>query len=123
LTFFSYIKTSTIEVGHSNILYTYNITCDLNRLIYLGRWSKEEEENLIKIVVDITREYDENVSLDWGIPWALVAEAMEYKRSELSCRNKWVKELRLKYELGEDQSSRWTSYDSYMLCKKYVYCF
>ena len=72
----------------------------------------------MKIVVDITKEYDENVSLDWGIPWALVAEAMEYKRSELSCRGKWVKELRLRYELGEDRSSRWTSYDSYMLCKK-----
>ncbi|GES96052.1 hypothetical protein RCL_jg394.t1 [Rhizophagus clarus] len=83
-----------------------------------GRWSKEEEEQLIKIVVDISKQNNENVSLDWGIPWALVAEAMEYKRSELSCRSKWVKELRLRYELDEDRSARWTSYDSYMLCKR-----
>ncbi|RIA91307.1 hypothetical protein C1645_692779, partial [Glomus cerebriforme] len=83
-----------------------------------GKWSKEEEEQLIKIVVDITKENNEDVSLDWGIPWALVAEAMEYKRSELSCRSKWVKELRLRYELGEEQRARWTSYDSYMLCTK-----
>ncbi|CAB4419182.1 unnamed protein product [Rhizophagus irregularis] len=83
-----------------------------------GRWSKEEEEQLIKIVVDISKQNNENVTLDWGIPWALVAEAMEYKRSELSCRSKWVKELRLRYELDEDRGTRWTSYDSYMLCKR-----
>ncbi|CAG8720729.1 9838_t:CDS:2, partial [Funneliformis mosseae] len=82
-----------------------------------GKWTKEEEEQLTKVVVNITKECDANISLDWGIPWQLVAEAMENKRTALSCRSKWVRDLRLKYEIGEDRSARWTSYDSYMLCK------
>ncbi|CAG8536892.1 11634_t:CDS:10 [Cetraspora pellucida] len=82
-----------------------------------GRWTDEEEQKLINIVVELTRQNDADISLDWGIPWQQVSSLMENTRSPNQCRAKWVKELRLQYEL-DGPAPRWTSYDSYTLIKK-----
>ncbi|KAF0525040.1 nucleolar protein [Gigaspora margarita] len=82
-----------------------------------GRWTKEEEQKLINIIVEITGQNDADISLDWGIPWQQVSSLMENTRSPNQCRAKWVKELRLQYEL-DGPVPKWTSYDSYILVQK-----
>ncbi|CAG8725689.1 577_t:CDS:10 [Gigaspora margarita] len=82
-----------------------------------GRWTKEEEQKLINIIVEITGQNDADISLDWGIPWQQVSSLMGNTRSPNQCRAKWVKELRLQYEL-DGPVPKWTSYDSYILVQK-----
>ncbi|KAF0525045.1 nucleolar protein [Gigaspora margarita] len=54
-----------------------------------GRWTKEEEQKLINIIVEITGQNDADISLDWGIPWQQVSSLMENTRSPNQCRAKW----------------------------------
>ncbi|CAG8682477.1 14541_t:CDS:2, partial [Racocetra fulgida] len=53
-----------------------------------GKWTDEEEQKLINIIVELTRQNDADISLDWGIPWQQVSSLMENTRSPNQCRAK-----------------------------------
>lgn len=70
------------------------LKCGDNRT--LDRWTKEEEDKLLKAVVEILsklktddnfRDYDKNKLLNWTI----VSEKMDGRRSRIQCRYKWRK--------------------------------
>ncbi|KAG7193603.1 RNA polymerase I enhancer binding protein [Scheffersomyces spartinae] len=70
------------------------LKCGDNRT--LDRWTKEEEDKLLKAVVEILsklktdinfRDYDKNKLLNWTV----VSEKMDGRRSRIQCRYKWRK--------------------------------
>ncbi|CAI2180675.1 8560_t:CDS:2 [Funneliformis geosporum] len=82
-----------------------------------GKWTKEEEEQLTKVVVDITKECDANISLDWGIPWQLVAEAMDNKRTALSCRKELNETDEYLIEWDKLADEEWELWPRELLCE------
>ncbi len=61
-----------------------------------GQWSKEEEEELTKIVTDLTLKQGRDADND--VFWGVVSQRMCGKRSRQQCRIKWsVYFLRLLY--------------------------
>ncbi|RHZ67805.1 hypothetical protein Glove_299g91 [Diversispora epigaea] len=90
--------------------------------MHLGKWSNEEEEKLTNIIVDLTKEHHADITTDWGIPWHVVSERMEHKRSHGQCSRKWRYSLRLKYELKNGIIAKWSDSDSYILVNKLLKC-
>ncbi|CAG8662740.1 11923_t:CDS:2, partial [Acaulospora morrowiae] len=85
---------------------------------YVGKWTAEEEEKLINIIVNLTKENDADISTDWGIPWEAVAEKMGHKRTYGQCLRKWKYSLRLKYEMEHGIVAKWRKHDSAILVHK-----
>jgi hypothetical protein len=52
-----------------------------------GQWTKEEEEQLIRIVTEMT--VDKGGNLDDEVFWGKVSERMDNKRGRQQCRIKW----------------------------------
>ena len=54
---------------------------------FVGQWSKEEEEELINIVTDMT--VNQGKDMDNDIFWGVVSQRMGGKRGRQQCRIKW----------------------------------
>ena len=52
-----------------------------------GQWTKEEEEELISIVTDMT--VNQGKDIDNDIFWGVVSQRMGGKRGRQQCRIKW----------------------------------
>ena len=57
------------------------------RRFMIGQWTKEEEEQLTRIVTEMTIEKGGN--LDDEVFWGKVSERMDNKRGRQQCRIKW----------------------------------
>ncbi|KAF8592177.1 hypothetical protein K439DRAFT_1325062 [Ramaria rubella] len=80
-----------------------------------GRWSKEEEEQLTRIVQELTTEQGKNS--DHEIFWSIVSKRMGNKRGRHQCRIKWTDSLSRVVKNG-GESPRWSGYDAFILVHK-----
>ncbi|KAF9055505.1 hypothetical protein BDZ89DRAFT_937914 [Hymenopellis radicata] len=80
-----------------------------------GSWSKEEEENLTRIVTEMTLEQGRDADND--IFWGVVAQKMGGKRTRAQCRIKWTDSLNLSRK-NDGQKPRWGNQDAYILVHK-----
>ncbi|KAJ8086812.1 RNA polymerase I enhancer binding protein [Marasmius tenuissimus] len=80
-----------------------------------GKWSKEEEEKLIKIVEDMT--VKRGKSLDDEVFWGNVSALMGNKRNRQQCRIKWTDCLS-KIVKKDGSNPRWNNQDAYILVHK-----
>ncbi|KAL0573974.1 RNA polymerase I enhancer binding protein [Marasmius crinis-equi] len=80
-----------------------------------GKWSKEEEEKLIKIVEDMT--VKRGGSLDDEVFWGNVSALMGNKRNRQQCRIKWTDCLS-KIVKKDGSNPRWNNQDAYILVYK-----
>ncbi|KAF8631550.1 hypothetical protein AX15_002305 [Amanita polypyramis BW_CC] len=80
-----------------------------------GPWTKEEEDQLIRIVTRMTVEQGKD--LDNEVFWGRVSEEMGGKRGRQQCRIKWTDALS-KTVKNEGQKPRWSVQDAYILIHK-----
>ncbi|PBK72726.1 hypothetical protein ARMSODRAFT_953124 [Armillaria solidipes] len=80
-----------------------------------GQWSKEEEEELTKIVTDLTLKQGRDADND--VFWGVVSQRMCGKRSRQQCRIKWTDCLNPSTK-NAGQKPRWGNQDSYILVHK-----
>ncbi|KAF9569102.1 hypothetical protein CPC08DRAFT_624330 [Agrocybe pediades] len=80
-----------------------------------GHWSKEEEEELTRIVTDMTVKQGKNIDND--VFWGKVSELMGGKRGRQQCRIKWTDALS-KTVKNEGQKPRWSQQDAFILVHK-----
>ncbi|GLB33968.1 putative myb-like DNA-binding domain containing potein [Lyophyllum shimeji] len=80
-----------------------------------GPWSKEEEEQLTRIVTDMTIKQGKDIDND--VFWGRVSELMGGKRGRQQCRIKWTDALS-KTIKNEGQKPRWSQQDAYILVHK-----
>lgn len=59
----------------------------LSSLIFQGHWSPEEEDQLTRIVTDMTVKQGKDIDND--VFWGKVSELMGGKRGRQQCRIKW----------------------------------
>ncbi len=99
-----------------------------------GMWSKEEEEELTRIVTEMT--VDQGKDIDNDIFWGVVSQRMGGKRGRQQCRIKWYGILRpqmcawlivrgrtdsLAPQLkNTGERPRWSAMDAYILVHKYA---
>ncbi|KAF8626798.1 hypothetical protein AX17_006457 [Amanita inopinata Kibby_2008] len=80
-----------------------------------GPWTKEEEQQLIRIVTKMTVEQGKDFDND--VFWGRVSEEMGGKRGRQQCRIKWTDALS-KIVKNEGQRPRWGHQDAYILIHK-----
>ncbi|KAG6821569.1 hypothetical protein H0H93_000078 [Arthromyces matolae] len=80
-----------------------------------GFWSKEEEDQLIRIVTDMT--VRQGKDLDSDVFWGKVSDLMGGKRGRQQCRIKWTDALCKTVKTG-GQRMRWSTHDAYILIHK-----
>lgn len=80
-----------------------------------GPWSKEEEEELTRIVTDMT--INQGKDIDNDVFWGRASELMGGKRGRQQCRIKWTDALS-KTIKNEGQKPRWSQQDAYILVHK-----
>lgn len=80
-----------------------------------GPWSKEEEEELTRIVAEMT--VQQGRDLDNDVFWGLVSDRMGNRRGRQQCRIKWTDSLS-KTVKNEGQKPRWSPQDAYILVHK-----
>ncbi|KAF8450523.1 hypothetical protein L210DRAFT_3520708 [Boletus edulis BED1] len=80
-----------------------------------GPWSKEEEEELTKIVTEMT--VNQGKDFDNDVFWGIVSEKMGNRRGRQQCRIKWTDSLS-KTVKNEGQKPRWSPQDAYILVHK-----
>ena len=61
--------------------------CAYSHHLWLGHWSKEEEDQLTAIVTDMT--VNQGKDIDNDVFWGKVSELMGGKRGRQQCRIKW----------------------------------
>ncbi|KAL6309823.1 hypothetical protein BKA93DRAFT_814710 [Sparassis latifolia] len=80
-----------------------------------GAWTKEEEEDLTRIVTEMTIEQGKDMDND--IFWGVVSQRMGGRRGRQQCRIKWTDSLSLQIKnMGE--KPRWSQMDAYILVHK-----
>ncbi|EIW82339.1 hypothetical protein CONPUDRAFT_55123 [Coniophora puteana RWD-64-598 SS2] len=80
-----------------------------------GPWTKEEEDELTKIVTEMTVHQGKDIDND--VFWGVVSEKMGNKRGRQQCRIKWTDALS-KTVKNEGQRPRWSPKDAYILVHK-----
>ncbi|KAF9268135.1 hypothetical protein L218DRAFT_853597 [Marasmius fiardii PR-910] len=80
-----------------------------------GKWTKEEEENLIQIVEDMT--VKRGRTLDDEVFWGDVSARMGNRRNRQQCRIKWTDCLS-KVVKKDGSCPRWNNQDAYILVHK-----
>ncbi|EJD01617.1 uncharacterized protein FOMMEDRAFT_88468 [Fomitiporia mediterranea MF3/22] len=80
-----------------------------------GAWTKEEEERLTQIVLELTTAQGRNPDLD--VFWTQVAVRMGNTRGRHQCRIKWTDSLS-KTVKNDGQKPRWSQQDAYILVHK-----
>ena len=100
-----------------------------------GMWSKEEEEELTRIVTEMTVEQGKDIDND--IFWGVVSQRMGGKRGRQQCRIKWygITHVAMCVSLylsggrtdslapqikNTGERPRWSAMDAYILVHKYV---
>jgi len=99
-----------------------------------GPWSKEEEDQLTKIVTDMTTQQGKNIDND--VFWGKVSDLMGGTRGRQQCRIKWFVcydldvMLLIHYKTrtdalsktvkNEGQKPRWSQQDAYILVHKWA---
>nr|GAT60000.1 nucleolar protein [Mycena chlorophos] len=78
-----------------------------------GPWSKEEEDKLVSIILEL----HEGKDLDHGVPWTQVSERMGGTRGRQQCRMKWTDSLSVRHKTG-GTGARWTKGDTQMLIQR-----
>ena len=102
-----------------------------------GAWNKEEEEELTRIVAEMT--IQQGKDFDNDVFWGIVSDRMGNRRGRQQCRIKWHVDVVLlwywadevfrtdslsKTVKNEGQKPRWSSQDAYILVHKSVFpCF
>ncbi|KAH0839932.1 hypothetical protein J3R83DRAFT_886 [Lanmaoa asiatica] len=81
-----------------------------------GPWSKEEEEELTKIVTEMT--VNQGKDFDNDVFWGIVSEKMGNRRGRQQCRIKWLTDSLSKTVKNEGQKPRWSPQDAYILVHK-----
>jgi len=106
---------------------------DFHQVTSIGPWTTEEEEQLQRIVEDMT--VNRGGTLDDEVFWSAVAQKMGGRRNRQQCRNKWFvnafsglgKKLDLncrtdvlsKQVKSNGQNPRWSNQDAYILVHKW----
>ncbi|KAJ3863754.1 hypothetical protein EV359DRAFT_42482 [Lentinula novae-zelandiae] len=80
-----------------------------------GPWTKEEEEELTRIVEEMT--VKKGGTLDDDVFWGAVSDLMGNKRNRQQCRIKWTDALSKRVKL-DGKKPRWSNQDSYILVHK-----
>ncbi|KAF8663432.1 hypothetical protein AX16_001002 [Volvariella volvacea WC 439] len=80
-----------------------------------GPWSKEEEDELTRIVTSMTT--DQGRDFDNDVFWGKVSEMMGGRRGRQQCRIKWTDALS-KTVKNEGNKPRWSQQDAYILVHK-----
>ncbi|KAG5716686.1 DNA-binding protein REB1 [Termitomyces sp. T112] len=80
-----------------------------------GPWSKEEEDQLTRIVTDMT--VNQGRDIDGDVFWGRVSELMGGKRGRQQCRIKWTDALCKNVKTG-GRKARWSPQDAYILVHK-----
>ncbi|KAF5358953.1 hypothetical protein D9758_004747 [Tetrapyrgos nigripes] len=93
--------------------YRNNIVGRENRVT--GPWTVEEEEQLTRIVNDMT--VNKGGTYDDEVFWTTVAQRMGNRRNRQQCRNKWTDTLS-KHVKSEGTEPRWSNQDAYILVHK-----
>ncbi|EKM59747.1 uncharacterized protein PHACADRAFT_114905 [Phanerochaete carnosa HHB-10118-sp] len=80
-----------------------------------GHWTKEEEEELTKIVTEVT--VLQGKDMDNDIFWGAVSQRMGGRRGRQQCRIKWTDSLSTQIK-NEGAKPRWSQLDAYILVHK-----
>ncbi|KAK7696166.1 hypothetical protein QCA50_000817 [Cerrena zonata] len=80
-----------------------------------GAWTKEEEEELTKIVLEMTIEQGKDIDND--VFWGIVSQRMGNRRGRQQVRIKWTDSLSNQFK-NRGQKPRWSQMDSYLLVHK-----
>ncbi|KAH7914403.1 hypothetical protein BJ138DRAFT_1143950 [Hygrophoropsis aurantiaca] len=80
-----------------------------------GAWTKEEEDELTKIVTEMTVQQGKDIDND--VFWGKVSDRMMNRRGRQQCRIKWTDSLS-KTVKNEGQKPRWSPQDAYILVHK-----
>ncbi|EGO27866.1 hypothetical protein SERLADRAFT_462034 [Serpula lacrymans var. lacrymans S7.9] len=80
-----------------------------------GAWTKEEEEELTRIVSEMTIQQGKDIDND--VFWGKVSERMLNTRGRQQCRIKWTDSLS-KTVKNEGQKPRWSPQDAFILVHK-----
>ncbi|KAJ3932541.1 MAG: hypothetical protein NXY57DRAFT_893961 [Lentinula lateritia] len=80
-----------------------------------GPWTQEEEEELTRIVEEMT--VKKGGTLDDDVFWGAVSDLMGNKRNRQQCRIKWTDALSKRVKL-DGKKPRWSNQDSYILVHK-----
>ena len=82
-----------------------------------GTWTKEEEDELIRIITSLTNKEAKDLKAEGEIFWVSVSEKMQGTRSPQQCRIKWLDSLMNRLR-NEGENSRWSSQDAFILVHK-----
>jgi Myb-like DNA-binding domain len=55
-----------------------------------GRWSKDEEDELIRVVAEINDEFGGGSGDNSNVSWVTVSERMNHTRGRQQCQAKWL---------------------------------
>ncbi|KAF9076827.1 hypothetical protein BDP27DRAFT_1312657 [Rhodocollybia butyracea] len=80
-----------------------------------GVWSTEEEEELTRIVQEMT--VKQGGTLDDEVFWGAVSDRMGNKRNRQQCRIKWQDSLSKRVKMN-GKKARWSNLDAYILVHK-----
>ncbi|KAL4076126.1 hypothetical protein J3A83DRAFT_4225101 [Scleroderma citrinum] len=80
-----------------------------------GPWSKVEEDELTRIVAEMT--IQQGKDFDNDVFWGIVSDRMGNRRGRQQCRIKWTDSLS-KTVKNEGQKPRWSPQDAYILVHK-----
>ncbi|KAF8607670.1 hypothetical protein BDV93DRAFT_434965 [Ceratobasidium sp. AG-I] len=81
----------------------------------IGPWTKEEEDELTKIVLELTVE--RGVQADNDVLWSAVSERMGGRRTRQQVRIKWTDALNKRVK-NSGERPRWNAQDAYILVHK-----
>ncbi|KAI0774595.1 hypothetical protein C8Q74DRAFT_1199696 [Fomes fomentarius] len=81
----------------------------------IGTWTREEEEELTRIVTEMT--VDQGKDIDNDIFWGVVSQKMGGKRGRQQCRIKWTDSLAPQIK-NTGERPRWSAMDAYILVHK-----
>ncbi|KAI0751112.1 hypothetical protein C8Q80DRAFT_1099926 [Daedaleopsis nitida] len=81
----------------------------------IGTWTKEEEEELTRIVTEMT--VSQGKDMDNDIFWGVVSQRMGGKRGRQQCRIKWTDSLAPQIK-NTGERPRWSAMDAYILVHK-----
>ncbi|TFK55520.1 hypothetical protein OE88DRAFT_1622149 [Heliocybe sulcata] len=80
-----------------------------------GHWTKDEEQELTRIVTEMT--VDQGKDMDNDVFWGVVAAKMGNRRGRQQCRIKWTDSLSKTYK-NDGQKPRWSQRDAHILVHK-----
>ncbi|CAG8564700.1 12035_t:CDS:10, partial [Ambispora gerdemannii] len=81
-----------------------------------GKWSDTEIKKLCDILDELIKNGE---ATDSTVPWNQVSEKMGFTRSQHQCREKWQRDLLIRYKREDfNESPKWTKEDSWTLVKK-----